>query len=242
MENFEFLKTPYLPEKHAKVFIADTEIEGAIVIKPPKMDMLEKSLSHHADLSICIVSEKKAVCPPESCAYYKLALGMYGFSVIEGKTNLGKHYPLDSAYNVCIVGNKCFVNTKICDPVLLKTVVDEGKEIIDVPQGYTKCSICPIDENTIITADARICSEAKKRGMECLLISNEGVYLEGYDYGFFGGACGMLSGKVLLINGEISTMKSAEKIQSFLSEKKIEIQSLRKGKVCDIGSIIPVME
>ena len=242
MENFEFLKIPYLPEKEAKVFIADAEIKGAIVIKPPKMNMLEKPISCHADLSICMVSQKKAVCPPESCAYYKLALGMYGFSVIEGKTNLGKHYPKDSAYNVCIVGNKCFVNTKICDPVLLETIYDEGKEIIHVPQGYTKCSICPIDENTIIAADDRICAEARKRGMECLLISNEGVHLDGYNYGFFGGACGMISSNKLLVNGEISTLKSAEEIKKFLSERKIEIKSIKKGKVLDIGSIIPVMQ
>jgi len=242
MEKYKFIENPYLPQGEAKVFISDADIKGVKVIKPYEIKELGNALSFHADLSVCIISAKKAVCPPESCAYYNSVLGRYGFDIIEGKVNLGRHYPSDSAYNVCIVGNRCFVNTVICDTVLMDALIKEGKEIIDVPQGYTKCSICPIDENTIITADSVIFREAQKRGMDCLLISNEGIELKGYSYGFFGGSCGMLSKNVLLVNGDLHLMKSGKEIKAFLSERKIEVRMLKKGRVCDVGSIIPVME
>ena len=236
-----FISTPNLPKSKVCVFIANTPIEGATVIKPPKMDMLPPSLSRHADLSIAIVSSKKAVCPPESYAYYKSALFPYGFEIIEGKTHLGCNYPLDSAYNVCIIGKKCFLNKKVCDPTLYDILISEGYEIIFVNQGYTKCSICPIDENTFITADKGIYDKGVEMGFEALLISNEGILLPDYKNGFWGGCCGLGAPDTLLVNGDVETIKSGNLIKEFLNRKGIKIKNLKKGEVIDIGSVLPLM-
>ncbi len=235
------VSTPNLPESKVSVFIADVPIEGATVIKPPRMDMLPPSLSRHADLSIAIVSSKKAVCPPESYAYYKSALSPYGFEIIEGKTHLGCNYPEDSAYNVCIIGKKCFLNKKVCDPRLYDILISEGYEIILVNQGYTKCSICPIDESTFITADEGIYKKGIKAGLQALLISNEGIILPDYKNGFWGGSCGLGAPDTLLVNGDVKNLKSGKLIKEFLNRKEIKIKNLRKGEVIDIGSILPLM-
>ena len=232
--------TPNLPKGKVSVFIADVPIEGATVIRPPKIGILPPSLSRHADLSIAIVSSKKAVCPPESYAYYKSELSPYGFEIICGKTHLGCNYPEDSAYNVCIIGKKCFLNKKVCDPTLYDILISEAYEIISVNQGYTKCSICPIDENTFITADKAIYETGTVMGFEALLISNEGILLPGYKNGFWGGSCGLGASDILFVNGDVETLKSGKLIKEFLNKKGIKIKNLKKGEVVDIGSILPL--
>ncbi len=236
-----YIDTPYLPKEKVSLFIADIDIPDKAVITPYYIDVLPPSMRRHADLGIVIVSSNKAVCPPESCAYYKNALCPYGFEIIEGKTHIGSHYPKDSAYNVGIVGKKSFLNKNVCDELLYEILISEGYEITHIKQGYAKCSICPIDENTFITADISIAREGEKRGCNVLLISNEGISLPGFSNGFWGGCCGMGGINELLISGDITNMPSGEKIIDFLEERKIKIKNLRKGDVLDIGSIIPLM-
>ncbi len=232
---------PYLPEKKVSVFIADAHIDGAIVIKPPEISILPKGLMRHADLGICFVSKKKAVCPPETCAYYSRKLSPYAIEVISGKCNVGSNYPSDSAYNVGIVGKKCFLNKSVCDERLYEILISEGYEIINVKQGYTKCSICPVDEVSFITGDKGIAVAGEKAGLSVLLISNDNISLSGYSNGFFGGSAGMRAKDELLINGDINTLPDCRRIKEFLEERKIRIKSIKEGEVTDIGSIIPLM-
>ena len=234
------IHSPYLPENKVSVFIADCNIDGATVIRPASVDVLTESMRRHADLSIVVVSENKVVCAPETYAYYKEALSPYGFEVISGKKRVGSHYPDDCAYNVCIVGKKCFLNKNVCDDLLLDILISEGFEIIEVKQGYTKCSISPIDENSFITGDYAIAREGEKRGMEVLLIENEGIMLPPYKNGFWGGSCGMGDKNTLIVNGDISTLPSGDKIREFLDSKNIKIQKSKEGEIIDIGSIIPL--
>ena len=236
-----FIDTPYLPKKEVCLFIADTEIENKTVIKPPSIDILPYSLRRHADLGIVIISKRKAVCSPESYTYYKDALSPYGFEIIEGKTHIGSHYPYDSAYNIGIVGKKCFLNKSVCDELLYEILISEGYEIIQVKQGYTKCSICPIDENSFITADVSIFKEGIKRDMDVLLISNDKISLPGFSNGFWGGCTGMGNSFELFVNGDISSLPSKDDIEKFLERKSIKIKKLKEGEVIDIGSIIPLM-
>ncbi len=223
------------------IFIANTEIPGATVILPSELSSLPAPLQKHADLGICLVSDKKAVCPPDSFEYYKEKLAHYEIEIIKGEKALTCNYPGDSAYNVCIAGKKCFLNKSVCDRVLLDILTSEGYEIINVRQGYTKCSICPIDENSIITADVSIEKAAKEHGMDVLLISNKGIVLDGYDNGFFGGCTGMENKSTLLVNGNIDFFPDGDAVKEFLKNKGITIKNLKKGPLVDIGSILPLM-
>lgn len=241
MITLNYLIKPNLPENDVTLCIADADISGMEVIKPPVISALPSVLQKHADLGICIISAKKAVCPPESCAYYESALSPFGFEIICGKSSVGCNYPDDCAYNVGIVGNKCFLNKDVCDKVLYEILISEGYQILHTKQGYAKCSLCPVDENSFITADPSIAKAGISIGMDVLLITNESIELSGYSYGFFGGCCGLSGKHKLLVNGEIETHPDNERIKKFLSKKEIEIKSLRKGKLLDIGSILPLL-
>ena len=231
----------YLPEKRASLFIADCSIDGAKTIVPPKIDVLAPSMQRHADLGICIVSENEAVCPPCTASYYKEALSPYGFTITVGNRNLSSNYPFDCAYNVGIVGKRCFLNKKICDEVLLERLNSLGYELIDVKQGYAKCSLCAVDENRIITGDMSIARAAEKIGIKVLFIPNNNIILNGFSNGFIGGCLGMADKNTLLVNGEIKFLENPDKILKMLKEEQIIPIEVKKGAVTDIGSIIPLM-
>ena len=237
----EFITTPYLPKNKVSLFIAGCDIEGAEVITPPSIDGLIPSMRRHADLGIVIVSEKRAVCPPETYDYYKKALSPYGFEIIKGKRNVGMHYPEDCAYNVGIVGKKCFLTKNVCDEHLYEILISEGFEIIETKQGYAKCSICPIDENTFITGDCSIAKKGIENGFEVLLIENDKIALPPFENGFWGGSCGLGDRDTLIVNGDITCIPSGDKIKKFLDSKNIKIQKSKEGEIWDIGSIIPLM-
>ena len=231
---------PYLPNAEVTCIIGDIKTNNITVLVPPEIKALPEGLRRHADLGICMVDETAAVCAPETYDYYFDLLKVYNIRVIRGEKKLGGTYPDDSAYNACVVGDKCFVNEKICDPCLYRILKRKGYDIINVNQGYTKCSICPVNKNTIITADIGIYSKAASHGVEVLLIENDGIKLSGYKNGFFGGATGMISSDKLAVNGELKFIKDGEKIEKFLKSKGVMPISLKKGKICDIGSIIPL--
>ena len=237
----EFLTTPYLPKNKASLYIADCDIDGATVVKPASIEVLPPSMRRHADLGIVIVSNNKAVCPPETCDYYKEKLSPYGFEIIKGKRSVGSNYPGDCAYNVGIVGKKCFLSKSVCDEHLYDILISEGYNIIEIKQGYAKCSICPIDENTFITGDCGIAKKGAENGLEVLLIENDGIILPPFKNGFWGGCSGMENCDTLLVNGDVSLIPAGDKIQKFLDSKNIKIKKLKDGQVLDIGSIIPLM-
>ncbi|MBR1969770.1 MAG: hypothetical protein IKA17_05400 [Clostridia bacterium] len=235
-----YIKKPYLPKRKAKLFISDVPIDGSITIRSAAISCMPKSMKHHADLGICIISEKKAVCPEETLEYYKSALREYGIDIIKGKSKLKGNYPHDCAYNVGVAGKWFFANEKVIDRELHNCLCENGYEFIPVKQGYAKCSMCAIDENSLITSDTGIFRACEKKGIDALLVSNDDIKLEGFENGFFGGCCGF-DGENLLVNGNAKTLKDYKSIEKFLTERGFGIISLNSGAIVDIGSIIPLM-
>jgi hypothetical protein len=59
--------------------------------------------------------------------------------------------------------------------------------IIDVKQGYTKCSVLPVSNNAFITDDISIYNQCVSFGIDVLYVGKGDVSLPGYNYGFIGG-------------------------------------------------------
>ena len=114
-------------------------------------------------------------------------------------------------------------------------------KIINVNQGYCKCSICLINQNSIITEDQSICNALKDK-FDVLKINSGYVQLKGYNYGFFGGCTGLIDKNTLAINGEIKYHKDKDEMISFLKERNVQLVELKSGYLEDIGSIIPLRE
>lgn len=172
-------------------------------------EKLQKPVSSHPDMTIIPIGDV-FVCCPESYSYYKSFLGD---RVIAGQTPLFAHYPKDIAYNVLIYKNKAFGKKDYIDTVVLGELKKQNIELINVNQGYAKCS-CAVCSNGVITADDGLYDALKKQNINSLKITPGYVKLSGYDYGFIGGASGVIDGKIAFF-GDVSRHPDFLKIKGF---------------------------
>jgi hypothetical protein len=161
-------------------------------------------------------------------------LSPMGFNIKCGE-NIGNIYPYDIAYNAALVGRFLFCHENNTDKLILEQAEIRGLTIIDITQGYAKCSIAPVNQNAIITGDKQIHGAAIKNGIDSLLVSNEGVLLKGYNNGFIGGATVKIGNK-LFFTGDISIHKDYKKIKEFCMNHSIEIAYEKNEPLYDYGS------
>ena len=183
------------------------------------------------------VESQADIDPPISC-HPDIYMCDLGKSLFHGDTSTLTHdYPGHAIYNGCSTGKFFIHNSKITAPELKKAVLDAGLIPIHVAQGYSKCNCVVVDENSIITSDAGIQKACLNAGLDVLLIEKGQVVLEGYDYGFLGGASGKV-GNFILFNGDITLHSDYDKIKSFIEARNLEIVYFDQYPLTDIGSII----
>lgn len=243
---------PNLPEGPVKLAIVDGRIGiaaeknlkslGMELLKMKRHQGLYDAVCSHPDMLLHHIGARTLVFAPGVDPALINELKVYGFSLLKGERKLSPSYPLDIAYNVARVGKRYFHNLKYTDPVIAGQLDRMGIKAVHVEQGYAKCSILPVDENSIITSDAGIAKAAEKEGLDVLLADFGGsIKLPGLNYGFIGGAGGMISEKICAINGKINDLNCFEIVSAFLARKKIHFLGLSEEPVTDIGSILPLI-
>lgn len=209
---------------------------GYEVIFSYKNNNVCKYLSEHADMQIVNIGNKNLICAPECFNYYKEKLKKYSLNLIQGNTYLSCNYPDDIAYNIIVSEDLAIHNFKYTDAVLLSYIKD--KKIINVSQGYTACTLCPVSENAFITADVGMYRTLISHGMDVLCISQGGIELPGFDYGFIGGASFMADKGTLAFNGCIEKHPDYNRIKEFCARRDVRLLSLSANKLMDIGSFV----
>ena len=165
--------------------------------------------------------------------------------VIRGTTKIGKKYPKDIKYNVCIVGNYAIHNFNYTDRKVCKILKKENYNLINVKQGYSKCSIAVIDKNSIITADEGIDNTLKQYNFDILFVDynlnikllNENRYSP--MKGFIGGAISRI-GNNIFISGDIKKIDRNKTIKNFIQKKGLGVISFNNLEVIDYGGIIEI--
>jgi hypothetical protein len=243
------LLNPFIPEKDVKCVLIDgRELEigkaieklGIKVLYTERCDDLYEAISYHPDILVHPLDEREVVVAPNLSQNFLRRLIELNVKVIKGRTFLKRNYPHDIAYNVARLGNVAFHNLKYTDPVLREELEKRGIKFLHVNQGYTKCNMAIVDEKSFITSDAGIFDVAVKNDFDVLLINTGGITLKGFDYGFIGGATGLIGKKKLAFTGDFRHLKDYKKIIEFLHKKGIEIVQLTSTQIKDIGSIIPL--
>ncbi len=244
MSDLSFISSPNLPSSSVKGVVVSSEYSAVIDalislgIEPFPADgcaALPAPIANHADMVFSYLGDGKFIIEKNQIKLkQKLeALGMSCAGEIELKTG----YPNDIMLNSCILGEHVICNAKNTHQKIVL-----NKKIIDVKQGYAKCSCAVIDEKSIITDDESIHRSALKNGLNALLVRKGDILLNGYEYGFIGGCCGKISPDTICFCGDIATHRDFDKISEFLTERNIRPISLFSGKLIDIGSIIPITE
>ncbi len=239
-----FVKTPNLPQKAKTVLVSpliSEEMKENLkkyvdIIFCPIAKKMPSSVCDHPDCQLAHIGSNKFVVAPDCMEYMDL---LPDSEIIIGTRSICSNYPHEAAYNIGWVGDKIFHNKKCTDEKITKLC---GDKIINVSQGYSKCNICVVDENSIITEDSSIYEAAAAAGVSVLKITAGSVALRGYDYGFLGGSSGKPAKNILAFLGDITKHSDYEKIKEFCQIRGVELLSLSHEKLTDFGSIIPIYE
>ena len=208
-----------------------------LTVLSTKVDKIITDLSTHPDMQIFQIQPNTFVCEPTVYDYYVRNLSLYGVKVLKGATSLTSKYPEDIAYNAVRIGDFIIHRADKTDDVIKREFLDR---IVNVRQGYTKCSICKVSENAVITSDEGIAAVLKNNGVDVLLISHGGIKLSGFDYGFIGGCSGLIASDVLAFCGDITRHCDYGRISAFLYKHNVSALSLSDGELTDVGSIIGI--
>ena len=147
---------------------------------------------------------------------------------------IGSKYPENIRYNAACTGKFFIHNLRHTDPGLMKAAENTVK--INVSQGYTKCSVLIVDEDSIITSDEGIYKSCYGK-LNVLLINPGHIRLRGFPYGFIGGTSGRI-GDTVIFNGDITRHPDYEKIAAFIESRDLKIKYFTSSELEDIGSII----
>ncbi|MBQ8408048.1 MAG: hypothetical protein IJY39_04215 [Clostridia bacterium] len=217
-------------------FLKKNSVEPILL---PSADYLESAVASHTDMLMFLgfgrlFCHRKYVESNRALVERIASLAQLELTVSEEPT--GERYPYDVLFNACILGNRLICNKNTVSKLILDAANESGYEIIHVPQGYAKCSVCAVSDNAIITADKAIAKACRSAGIDVLTVTEGHISLPPYDYGFIGGAGGLCGNKVCFC-GSINKHPDGERIKKFCEENGKIAVSLSDGELQDVGSL-----
>ena len=217
------------------------EERGFSVIALPPFFELETAVQSHPDMLLFYLNNRLFVHESYMAEAEKefslLAKLKPSIDICLTQDKISSAYPNDIIFNAALVGTHLFGNLKYVSPSVLKHCESEGLSLHNIKQGYSACSCCTIDENSIITSDKSLAKAAEAVGISVLLIEEGHISLPYHDYGFIGGACGLFNGTLYFI-GDINTHPNCEEIMEFAFVRGVEVVSLSDETLSDCGKII----
>ena len=228
------MRTLIIGEKYRKKLEKHLKIMGFSVFWLKNNTNIDEKLSGHSDLSVLI--HKKTAVLANYLKENELVnyLTNRGFRVIISEKSQRDKYPGDVNLCASIINDRLIHVRKYTD----NAIKDLGLEFIDVKQGYARCSSLTFG-NCVITSDKGIAKALKNNNIETLLISEEGIVLEGYDRGFIGGASFVCDNTIYFI-GDINKHADAKMITDFIMAHNYKICCVCDGELFDIGGAVVI--
>ena len=204
-------------------------------------------MAYHPDMFCFNLGKNRWIFYDEIYEANRNIIDKLNLDIIIEKSPQSCGYPHDVGLNAAMFGGNLICRVKYTNEKILEYAREYGKNIIDVKQGYAKCSVCIVDENSVITSDVsiynKICKKAPQNNINALLITPGHIDLPGCGYGFIGGCSGLIKsdGKNLLaFTGDINLHPDREKIKDFCRGRGVEPVSLSGEKLRDYGSLFAV--
>ena len=212
---------------------------GFEIITLPPLPCLPEPVASHPDM-LMFFTDKHLITHK---SYYPLAQDQLNLIAQKSRRELlltdepvGSTYPTDVLLNAAQVGNAIIGAKSAMSAHIKEYGTSCEKQLINVKQGYAKCSTCIVSDNAIITADTGIANKAKNAGIDVLTISPGHIKLDGYDYGFIGGASGICLNTVYFC-GNIDSHPDANAIRVFCQKHGKKVVCLGKKELLDIGTL-----
>jgi hypothetical protein len=199
------------------------------------------AISGHPDIFFCQSANHLIIAPNLPKQYFD-KLAELKIEFIRGEFPVGAEYPASARYNAVATGNYLIHNFRHTDFMITRTL--EDLHPLQVDQGYCRCNLLPLKDDHFITSDKGIYKVLSgwspgSSGLHphVLYVSPDGILLEGFPNGFFGGCCGVWEEKVF-VNGSLKFYKDGGKVRDYLNHLDYKIIELNNGPLTDIGSII----
>ncbi|MBQ8258570.1 MAG: hypothetical protein IJY97_03315 [Clostridia bacterium] len=210
------------------------------IIQLPPDASLPEAVNGHGDLLIFKIDNKLVTRK----SYYRTAKDKIdlicdngGLELVLSDVEAGDHYPNDCGLCTVISGKNIICRNVSTDVEILRLADDLGYNLLNVQQGYSKCSCAVLADGAIITADRGIAKVTLENDIDTLLITEGNVALPGYSYGFIGGATGICDDK-LYFSGNLKSHPDHKTIEEFAKKHDTECISLSDGNLFDVGSLI----
>lgn len=239
--------SPNLPVNNVKTVVMSTidnnilnrvEALGIKVIPSEKIETFIPFEQTHADMQLFHYDEDTVFVLKE-CVRLKTELTNHFKNVIETSQNAAARYPDNVLVNAISLNNRLICNINSIDSKIKNIAKARNQHINNVKQGYTKCSVCIVSDEAIITSDKSIYI-ACRDDYDVLLIRPGYINLPGTKYGFIGGCSFKYNKNILMFTGNIKCHPDYKIIKAFCRNHNVYAESLVNNNLIDIGSIIPV--
>lgn len=248
-----FVNDPNLPnnavlllvgEKYTDILKGKLSEYGIELLAAPRNPDVDERLSSHADLSVLHAGgERILLAPYLKGSSFANTLKEFGIEAEYPEIVQRKEYPYDTQMNICVFGKYVICNSSFENSPLVNCLTIGGRrKVLSSRQGYAKCSVCVVDENSIITSDAGISKVASSSGIDVLLIQPGYIELQGFEYGFIGGSAFKISENMIAFTGILDKHPDKRHILDFIEKRGIEPVYLTELPIFDIGSAIPIIE
>lgn len=214
--------------------------EGFFLLKLPCDVRLGKAVGSHPD-TLLFYSDGQIITTAEyaeDALYFFTDIREYSPSTRLRFTDekRGAEYPTDCIMNALVIGKRIFGRTDSLSAAIREYAECQGYELIHTRQGYPACSVLAFG-NAAITADEGLALLLEKNGVRVTRISAGGISLPPHQYGFIGGASGVVGDKIYFF-GNIDTHPDGERICEAIRREGFTPISLSDGELVDLGGII----
>ncbi len=211
---------------------------GIEIVETVAHPNLYEAVKGHPDLMGCPL---KNITIIEPYLYNKKYKDFERFSIRIGNELIEKEYPNHIKYNVATFGNYAIGYFKYVDKEIATVLESLNISLINTNQGYSKCSTLILDSNNLVTSDISIFKAVNEvYGMNIARINSGDIILEGFEYGFIGGASSLIDNKKIAFMGSLEYYNDGKAIMNVLDSLKIDAVFLANSKLQDYGSMVPL--
>ena len=212
------------------------------VVELPPFSALDPRVASHPDMLMFAFDGKLFT----SKAYYGEAgrvidkiISLTSLELVLTDDETGNKYPRDIYFNTFAINNAIIGNVEYISKEIKKHASGQSFGFANVKQGYAKCSVCLLDEESAITADKGIAQALSKLGVDVCFIQEGAIVLEGYSYGFIGGASAVIDKRVIFF-GDIKKHPDSDRILDFINNKGFDVEYPEDVDLTDLGSAIVI--
>lgn len=221
-----------------KTIIEELGVLGYEAVQTKKSDKIKDEVAYHPDIRLLKLPNGAWLTDN-----YEQIINKASYDLKIEHKDLKKSvtggYPQECALN-CFFSRDLLFGGAVIAEELVEFVNAGLFRHIKCRQGYAKCSTAKLNDDAFITADTGIFEALIANGADALKVSNDGIKLDGYSCGFFGGCSGKLGDELLVFTGRIESHVDYNNIKSFCSNHGITPYSLSLDNLYDYGGLLEI--